>query len=59
MADVMLRLPICDHAAECGIRIGIAATTTLYADDEPQVQVQECPMRNICRIVDEWERDEG
>lgn len=59
MADVMLRLPICDHAAECGIRIGIVATTTFYADDEPQVQVQECPMLHICRIVDEWERDEG
>lgn len=55
----MLELPICDHADECGIRIGIVATTTFYADDEPQVQVQECPMQHICRIVDEWERNES
>lgn len=59
MADVMLRLPICDHAAECGIRIWIAVTTTFYVDDEPQVRVQECPMRRVCVVVDEWERDEG
>lgn len=59
MADVMLTLPVCDHADECGIRIWIAVTTTIFVDDEPQVQVQECPMQRICRIVDEWERDEG
>lgn len=59
MADVMFELPICDHAAECGIRIGIAVTTTFYVDDEPQVQVQECPMRRVCGVLDEWERDEG
>lgn len=59
MADVMLRLPICDHADECGIRIWIAVTTTIFVDDEPQVQVQECPMWRVCGILDEWEGNEG